>query len=392
MKRIILVAQLVLIICAGCTSIQIVSKGYELPIELNEIKTALVDTAFFQSSLVVPLESNDSSLIRFINRVCMVNDTLYLLDRSLNKVFIYSDSGKYLGQINDMGSGPGEYIQISDITVDQKRNNIAVLCDRPYKIMYYTHEGKLVEEFPCSNYFSEFVMKGNNIYCYDVGGKNIDNLITYVYPMKLIKKEALHERPYFDSKKAGTSFSFDDGNRLTISNAIYFTRSFEDYIYTIDYNGVYEKYDIDFKKHQLPQSLLEKGMSSWDFLNVCDENKYICSITNVIGNRDYLFFETNLGVFVYDKQSRRLDGYRFILNSSLQGGTSHYLPINNSSQIVQILQPSQFKQYIDSRQKREKNMNQLNLIYKNVYQNLNNEDNPILIIYKLPNSNNMDED
>lgn len=33
---------------------------------------------------------------------------------------MYSTSGKYLGQINDIGSGPGEYIQISDITVDQK--------------------------------------------------------------------------------------------------------------------------------------------------------------------------------------------------------------------------------------------------------------------------------
>ena len=166
----------------------------------------------------------------------------------------------------------------------------------------------------------------------------------------------------------------------------------ESCIYSIDRNGIYEKYAIDFKEHHLPKSLLEKNMSAEDFLNICDENKYVCSITNVVGNRDYLLFKTNIGLFIYDKQLKRLEGYYFILNSPLRGGSPNYLPVNNASQIIQIMQPMQFKQYMDIKKERNKTDDKLNPVYENIYQNLHDEDNPILIIYELPYKNNIIEE
>ena len=171
----LIIIQFVLIACTSCSSDKTLIKGCGIPIVLNEIKTSLVDTAFFQASSIIPLESNDNfSLIRSIDRICVIDDTFYMLDRSLGKVFMYSTSGKYLGQINDIGSGPGEYIQISDITVDQKRKNIVLLCDRPYKVMYYTNAGKLMKEVSYSDYYSEFIVNGDSIYCYKVGLKDVD--------------------------------------------------------------------------------------------------------------------------------------------------------------------------------------------------------------------------
>lgn len=389
----LIIIQFVLIACTSCSSDKTLIKGCGIPIVLNEIKTSLVDTAFFQASSIIPLESNDNfSLIRSIDRICVIDDTFYMLDRSLGKVFMYSTSGKYLGQINDIGSGPGEYIQISDITVDQKRKNIVLLCDRSYKVMYYTNAGKLMKEVSYSDYYSEFIVNGDSIYCYKVGLKDVDYILTYTYPMDFLRKEALHERPYFDSGSSGNFTSFDVGNRLTISDAVYFTRPLESCIYSIDRNGIYEKYAIDFKEHHLPKSLLEKNMSAEDFLNICDENKYVCSITNVVGNRDYLLFKTNIGLFIYDKQLKRLEGYYFILNSPLRGGSPNYLPVNNASQIIQIMQPMQFKQYMDIQKERNKTDDKLNPVYENIYQNLHDEDNPILIIYELPYKNNIIEE
>ena len=180
----LIIIQFVLIACTSCSSDKTLIKGCGIPIVLNEIKTSLVDTAFFQASSIIPLESNDNfSLIRSIDRICVIDDTFYMLDRSLGKVFMYSTSGKYLGQINDIGSGPGEYIQISDITVDQKRKNIVLLCDRPYKVMYYTNAGKLMKEVSYSDYYSEFIVNGDSIYCYKVGLKDVDYILTYTYPM-----------------------------------------------------------------------------------------------------------------------------------------------------------------------------------------------------------------
>lgn len=39
---------------------------------------------------------------------------------------MYSTSGKYLGQINDIGSGPGEYIQISVLPWNQKKKKYSI--------------------------------------------------------------------------------------------------------------------------------------------------------------------------------------------------------------------------------------------------------------------------
>ena len=100
----LIIIQFVLIACTSCSSDKTLIKGCGIPIVLNEIKTSLVDTAFFQASSIIPLESNDNfSLIRSIDRICVIDDTFYMLDRSLGKVFMYSTSGKYLGQINDIG-------------------------------------------------------------------------------------------------------------------------------------------------------------------------------------------------------------------------------------------------------------------------------------------------
>ena len=76
----LIIIQFVLIACTSCSSDKTLIKGCGIPIVLNEIKTSLVDTAFFQASSIIPLESNDNfSLIRSIDRICVIDDTFYML-------------------------------------------------------------------------------------------------------------------------------------------------------------------------------------------------------------------------------------------------------------------------------------------------------------------------
>ena len=56
------------------------------------------------------------------------------------------------------------------------------------------------------------------------------------------------------------------------------------------------------------------------------------------------------------------------------------------------MQPMQFKQYMDIQKERNKTDDKLNPVYENIYQNLHDEDNPILIIYELPYKNNIIEE
>lgn len=40
--------------------------------------------------------------------------------------------------------------------------------------MYYTNAGKLMKEVSYSDYYSEFIVNGDSIYCYKVGLKDVD--------------------------------------------------------------------------------------------------------------------------------------------------------------------------------------------------------------------------
>ena len=50
-----------------------------------------------------------------------------------------------------------------------------------------------MKEVSYSDYYSEFIVNGDSIYCYKVGLKDVDYILTYTYPMDFLRKEALHE-------------------------------------------------------------------------------------------------------------------------------------------------------------------------------------------------------
>lgn len=368
----------------GCNAKLSTIKDSACKISLSDMKPFLTDTAFFKSSLVVPLETTDFSFIRDITRVCIAEDILFILDSSLGKVIIFDFEGHYIGRIHALGNGPREYIHISDICIAPNRKCIALLCDQPYKIMYYTYSGEFVEEASYAEYYSEFSICGDSTYCYDLGNEGERKLQVYKYPMTKEREMSFFEGDSFDADGKGITYSFSRGKRMTASDDIMFTWSFDFSIYSLDEGRAYQKYVIDFKEHQLPRNLLKNNLSPIDFMNLCDENNYVSTVENVVENSNYLLFGTNKYMFVYYKYIDKLVGYNFILNSSLKAGKVDYLPMNSSNYIAQAWRASEFKRFIDNIREHDGNLENVNGKYIKIYESVGEEDNPILIIYELP--------
>ena len=89
-------------------------------------------------------------------------------------------------------------------------------------------------------------------------------------------------------------------------------------------------------------------------------------------------------MFIYDKQMDKLTGYNFIENSALKAGKADYLTLNSSNYIAQVWQSSEFKRHIDNRKERDGNLEGLDRQYLQIYESMEDEDNPILLIYELP--------
>ena len=115
-------------------------------IKLARHEVALTDTTFFESARLVRLETNDDCLIRDIDRIFLCDGKLVVFDDAEDKVFIFDDNGKFLKSIGKKGSGPQEYDQISEVVYLKKQELLCLLCDRPYKTMYFDLSGNFIKE------------------------------------------------------------------------------------------------------------------------------------------------------------------------------------------------------------------------------------------------------
>lgn len=377
--KLILYGVISMCIIQSCTMYQSIQNNSAHVLALSNFNVALADTTIFKSCVMVPLETNEKSLIQSIERICVDGDKLFIFDDSQEKVTIFNKEGGYIGNIYDIGEGPKEYIQISDICVDPINKNIIILCDRPYKVMYYTYSGKFVKEMYITDYYSELAIDKKFIYGYSMKPNKPTEISIFNHQMELKETYELPSGKQFSGNTESTIYSFGNGNNMTRGRAIYFSGQFDNSIYEVDEGTIYKKYELDFKNHQLPSSLLEEKLSSWDFLQRCEKNKYVCSIMDFSESENYLLFKTNIGLFVYDKKKDALNGYRFILNSDLRTGGSEVMSISVPNRLVEILQVDKFKEQVGRLKKRGVNIDS-NILKQ--YESINDDDNPILLIYE----------
>lgn len=71
-----------------------------------------------ESVKVIPLETNDESLLAEIGEMLIRDSLIYVLDKKQSAVFVFTDEGKYVNKVDKFGRGPGEYPLLTGFCVD----------------------------------------------------------------------------------------------------------------------------------------------------------------------------------------------------------------------------------------------------------------------------------
>ena len=112
-----------------------------------KVQTDDIGTSFhelFEQIEIIPLELNDNSLIKQIEELYLIDDTLYIFDRELKCLHIFDGiSGKYLKTIMKVGQGPEEYTHVYDINIDDRRKLIEFLSPFGF-INVYDYSGNFI--------------------------------------------------------------------------------------------------------------------------------------------------------------------------------------------------------------------------------------------------------
>jgi len=219
---------------------------------LSETEVLISD--IFEEVKLIPLETSDSSLISTFRRILIFEDDLFILDDYLSHLFIFSEDGSLKKKIAKIGHGPGEYTNICDFTIDEKREQINLLS--PFGTIHaYNLNGDFIRKIdlpnPPANYQRIINYDDENFLLWSVvpdteNGINFISKENGLINNSLWKSEMLINSVYsfvFSQFETNTYFN------LGLTNDVYQITK-EDY--SIAYSWDFGKDNIDLKKYRLP--------------------------------------------------------------------------------------------------------------------------------------------
>ena len=201
-------------------------------IEINFDTLEDEDIAFsniFDKVTLIPLETNDSSLIDHIWGVTIVRDTIYI--QMPRKLLQFTIEGKFIRQIGKNGKGPGEYQHVGAYYIDRQNNNIYVNGGSSILLCYNT-KGEYQNDIKIPSTSGFFTIQNNLKYSAKTLSKKEDSCLLSISNLNgtLIEKKFntdIYSKGYRSTSVHGRVFSYYNDKAI-------FKRMLFDTIYRID--------------------------------------------------------------------------------------------------------------------------------------------------------------
>lgn len=141
----------ILILVASCSNdkkkdpicVSLINKNenvYVIDFDKTDKEASINMSDYFKSAGIIILEVNDESIIGGINTLRVVDNYIIIKDETANQVLVFDKKGQFLHHIGSVGQGPGEYISLSDISVDFDKKEIYLYDFTNDKINKYNIE------------------------------------------------------------------------------------------------------------------------------------------------------------------------------------------------------------------------------------------------------------
>jgi|WetSurMetagenome_2_1015567.scaffolds.fasta_scaffold17247_5 hypothetical protein len=336
-------------------------------------------TEYFKSRKLVKLETTDESLITLINRLIVYDNKYYIFDQQNKSIFVFDESGKYISKIHNIGKGPGEYIQLTDFTIDTKNKQIILLCDIPSCLIYYDLNGKYLNQ-----------KKNEKLIKYISAGQNsiffVNFLITYNENYIGIQNESKYSEflPVEDYIKNKDFYSFHPN--IIRSDYTYFLKVYDDLVYELSDDNVVPKYQIVFGGKAIDKNIIKENELE-KILEISSKEKLICRINDFRECDNYLMF----GMYpynkiaIYNKNEKVCRLFSGFYDPETGLYLSGYIAYDGpGDEMMFIVDPTSFvSNVLHIRKSKEAAQNKTYIRFKEEAEKLTDTDNPILMVYTL---------
>lgn len=95
-------------------------------IDMNNamLKDTVLYSDYLTTPKVIPLDRSEDCIIREIHRMDISDSIIYILDTKSYRLMTFDMEGHYLHDIGSRGNGNGEFIAVSDFSIDHKSNAV----------------------------------------------------------------------------------------------------------------------------------------------------------------------------------------------------------------------------------------------------------------------------
>lgn len=254
-------------------------------VDLEKLQSVSFFDIFSQIE-IIPLETNDNSLIKDIMKIALFEDKLYVLDYSKSELLIFNSKGNFLTKISDRGQGPDQYLNIADFDVDTINRRITLLA--PINSSIYEYD--LYGNFEAKHKLPTITGAYNRFKCL-----NNDTIVFWNFD------ESNRIKFYSKSQNAILKESYPEKDNI-LNNFTPFVFPYENYFCRSSDNVVYE----------ITNNCEITAKYKWDFMRLNNSEKTIRN------------FEAIPSSELRNYTNRILSSEEINYILSLHGGTSKY--------------------------------------------------------------------
>lgn len=196
----------------------------------------------FNNVKIIPLETNQKSLIGDIYRINIIDNNIFILDRfNAKSLFIFTKEGEFIRKIGSLGKGPGEYLSPDDFCYDIQNNEILLLDGKTQKINVYDLYGNFKRNIhiKVGTRCTQIAIQNNYIYTNGnpILVKNKDDF----YFLNNINTDGTVQKKWLKFPEYGwdSPVTYNSDEFFQTEKDIKFNRHFINTIYSIKQNEVY---------------------------------------------------------------------------------------------------------------------------------------------------------
>lgn len=336
-------------------------------------------TNYFKSRKLIKLETTKESLISNISRLIVFDNYYFIFDQDTKSIYKFNEFGKYISKINRIGKGPGQYLKISDFTIDTKEKQIILLSNTPNDLMYFDLDFNFIKQTKNTEYYSYISTDQSSMYLINSLAKYDGNYISINHGDK--HNEFLPVESFIKDK-----VFYSQRPNIIKSDHIYFFKVYDNIVYEVAENNVLPKYQIEFGEKAVGQNLIEEN-ELMNIFQICSKEGLICRINDFREGDHYLTFGMwpFNKIVIYNKKEKIGQLFSTFYDPVTGLYLSEIIGYDGiGDDMMFLVRPEQFiNNVLNNKNKEELVQDKLYASYKEIANSLTPSDNPILMVYSL---------